>query len=316
MDKLNGDSASPSTLNEARIERERQRWFDGHVKTFDHVWAAWPFVEGVPGSFLRLTKVGQIVTCDPLYYSAGHLRANETHCLFQYTLTGRGFFRDADGEHAIEPGSGFLCEINDPATSYYYGPNYAEPWNFLAVSLEGEAAHVMARELIQTRGPVFKVPPSAPIWHQLQSLKQGQYSTPHVSPMTAVELASMFLVVLSSCSERTADESASLMVKKAVHRLSLPTPLPEVNELADSLHVSREHFSRVFRQQVGVAPQTWINQERINRACRLLCATDFSNKQIASQLGYAEASSFLRAFRRAMNISPQQFRQNAQDANF
>lgn len=315
MDNLNSDSAPPSELDEARVERERQRWFDGHVKTFDHIWAAWPFVEGVPSTFLRLTKVGQIVTCDPLYYSAGHLRANEKHCLFQYTLAGRGFFRDADGEHVIEPGYGFLCEINDPATSYYYGPSYTKPWIFLAVSLEGEAAHVMTRELIQTRGPVFKVPSSAPIWHQLQNLRQGQYNTPHVSPMTAVELASMFMVVLSGCSERPADESASLMVKKAVHRLSLPTPLPEVNELADSLHVSREHFSRVFRQQVGVSPQTWINQERINRACRLLCATDFSNKQIASQLGYAEASSFLRAFRRAMNISPQQFRQNAQDTN-
>ena len=315
MDILNSTAAPHYERDEAKAERERQRWFDGHVKTFEHIWAVWPFVEGVPDTFLRLTKIGQIVTCDPLYYSAGHLRANEKHCLFHYTLSGRGFFRDATGEHLIEPGHGFLCEINDPATSYYYGPNYAEPWIFLAVSLEGEAAHVMTRELIRTRGPVLKVPLGAPIWHQLQSLKLGQYNTPHVSPMTAVELAAMFLVVLAGCGECPSDEPADLMVKKALHRLSLPTPLPEVNELANSLHISREHFSRVFRQQVGVAPQTYINQERINRACRLLCATDFSNKQIASQLGYAGTSSFLRAFRRAMNLSPQQFRQNAQDSN-
>ena len=293
--------------------RERQRWFDGHIKTFEHVWAVWPFVEGVPASFLRLSMVAQFVTSDPLYYSSGRWRANEEHVLFQYTLAGRGFFRDGAGQYVIEPGQGFLCAINDPATSYHYGAQEHEPWRFLAVCLDGEAARVMARELVESRGPIFKMPLDAPIWHQLQSLKQGQYSTPHLSPMAVVELASMLFVALSNSGERESEEPADMLVKKAMHRLALPTPLPEIGELAASLHVSREHFSRVFRRQMGVSPQEWINQERINRACRLLCATDFSNKQIAFQLGYNETSSFVRAFRRAMKFSPQQFRQNAQD---
>ncbi len=292
---------------------ERQKWFDVHVKTFEHVWAVWPFVEELPPSFPRLSMVAQFVTCDQRYYSSGLMRSDETHCVFQYTLEGRGFFRDGSGEYPIEAGQGFLCAINDPATSYYYGEQNGKPWRFLAVCLEGEAAHVMVRDLVETRGPIFRVPLDAPIWRQLQNLRGGQYSTPHVSPMTAVDLASMMMVVLAQSGESRGEERADMLMKKALHRLSLPTPLPEINDLAQSLHVSREHFSRVFRRQMGVSPQQWIGQERINRACRLLCSTDFSNKQIAFQLGYDETSSFVRAFRRAMHLSPQQFRQSMQD---
>ena len=36
------------------------------------------------------------------YYCEGRFRTGEMQILFQYTLSGRGIFRDADGEHPIE----------------------------------------------------------------------------------------------------------------------------------------------------------------------------------------------------------------------
>lgn len=291
---------------------EQQRWYDEHIKTFEHIWATWPYVIGAPISFLRLSMVAEQRTRNRRYFSSGKFRFEETHCLFQYTLKGSGCFRNATGEHEVGPGIGFLCAIDDPETAYYYQEGSGE-WRFLSVCLEGEAARVMVRELVSRHGPIFKVPLDAPIWHQLQNFKSGQYSVPQVSLLTAVELASMFLVALSQSVAQAEEEPADVLMKKAMQRLSSPMPLPEIGDLAASLHVSREHFSRVFRRRMGVCPQHWMNQERINRACRLLRATDLSNKQLAHQLGYKETSSFVRAFRRTMNATPQQFRQTAQD---
>lgn len=292
--------------------QDQQKWYSEHVTTFENLWTSWPYVAGTIASFPRLSMVAEHQTDNPRYYSSGRLRRDENHCVFIYTLEGNGYFRDGDGEYRVGVGEGFLCAIDDLETSYYYGDQNQGVWHFLSVCVEGEAAQVMVHDLVKSRGPIFKVALNAPLWRQLQSLKAGDYSWPHMSMVTSVELASMLMLVLWQGSDRVPEESADILIKKAMHRLSLPSPLPEIGELADSLHVSREHFSRVFRRHVGVSPQSWINQERISRACRLLCTTEMSNKQLAHQLGYEQPSSFLRAFRRATQMTPQQFRHNAQ----
>ena len=304
------DGEGPSATYQRELER--QKWFDEHVATFEHMWAVWPYIADAPRSLGRLSAFAQHRTNDRRYYSCGRVRCTETHCVFQYTIKGNGYFRDAKGEHRVGPGQGFLCAIDDEQTSYYYGNGDGEDWQFFSICLEGENARAAVGELVETRGPIFKVPLEAPIWRQLQSLRTEQYSMPHLSLMTLVELASMLLVVLWQSDKRALHEPTNELVKKALHRLSLPSPLPEVRALANSLSISREHLSRVFHQQMGISPQNWIHQERINRACRLLCASDASNKQIAFQLGYEQTSSFVRAFTRTMNLTPQQFRQRAQ----
>ncbi len=307
------DAGAPGVSSAQHLtEDEYLSWYSEHITSFENLWTSWPYVAGALPSFPRLSMVAEYRTADARYFSSGRLRRDEKHCVFQYSLEGAGYFRDAAHEYRVGPGEGFLCAINDEATSYYYGDQSPTAWHFLAVCVEGEAARIMVRDLIAAHGPIFKVPLDAALWHQLQSLKAGEYSSPHMSMMTALELTSMLMMTLWQVGVRAPEEPADMLMKKAMHRLSLPSPLPEIGELAASLHVSREHFSRVFRRHTGVSPQNWVNQERISRACRLLCTTDLSNKQLAHQLGYDQPSSFLRAFRRATQMTPQQFRHNAQ----
>jgi hypothetical protein len=49
------------------------------------------------------------------YMNQGRFRQAETHCLFEYTLSGEGVFKNAAGAKRVPPGFGFLCKINDPS---------------------------------------------------------------------------------------------------------------------------------------------------------------------------------------------------------
>ena len=78
----------------------------------------------------------------------------------------------------------------------------------------------------------------------------------------------------------------------------------EVQALADACELSRSHFSRAFKRSTGVAPQLWIQQQRIVRARKLLRGSDLSLSQIALECGFCDQAHFCRSFGRAVGDTP------------
>lgn len=68
-------------------------------------------------------------------------------------------------------------------------------------------------------------------------------------------------------------------------------------------------FRRLFTQYLGVSPQTYIQQHRLQVAQNLLTSTDLSIRTIAERLGFANTSAFTRLFTTKLGISPTQHRQ-------
>ena len=110
-------------------------------------------------AFPRVTLIESERQDAPSYRHEGRYRQKERHCLFKYTLSGRGVFRDGAGEHPLPAGTGFLCEIRDPETAYYYPPDGTEPWVFVYATLVGDPAAGMVRELTGRYGPVYAIEP-------------------------------------------------------------------------------------------------------------------------------------------------------------
>ncbi len=71
--------------------------------------------------------------------------------------------------------------------------------------------------------------------------------------------------------------------------------------------VSREHFSRRFARQAGVAPQTWRIIRRLNEARRRL-RLDEPIAGLAADLGFADQSHLGRLFRQAFGVTPLGYR--------
>lgn len=74
-------------------------------------------------------------------------------------------------------------------------------------------------------------------------------------------------------------------------------------ELALALSVSERQLRRQFQKAFGCAPQSWLRDERLNKARHLL-ATASSVKEVAYTLGFTQPSQFCRDFKRKFGVTP------------
>jgi AraC family transcriptional regulator len=79
-----------------------------------------------------------------------------------------------------------------------------------------------------------------------------------------------------------------------------------VEELARTVGMSRFHFSRLFREQVGRSPYQHLLATRLDSAARLLRARECNVTEAALTVGFQDLSRFSQAFRRHLGCSPNQ----------
>ncbi len=86
--------------------------------------------------------------------------------------------------------------------------------------------------------------------------------------------------------------------------------LHEVGDYASLLHISAGHLSEVVKTQSGKPAIKHIHERLVLEARRLLFHTHNSLKEIAFDLGFADASYFNRFFKRETGVTPAEYRAN------
>lgn len=81
-----------------------------------------------------------------------------------------------------------------------------------------------------------------------------------------------------------------------------------VLEYARALGVTPEHLSRVVHRETGTTASEIIHRRVLLEAKRMLRYTDASVATIADELSFADASHFVRSFKRAFGHTPRRFR--------
>jgi len=84
-----------------------------------------------------------------------------------------------------------------------------------------------------------------------------------------------------------------------------------VEELASEANLSRIHYGRCFRQLTNESPNRYLILKRVERACVLLTQTDWAIDAVARSIGYADIYFFSRQFRKVMQRSPSQYREDS-----
>ena len=81
-----------------------------------------------------------------------------------------------------------------------------------------------------------------------------------------------------------------------------------LRDLATRAGLSVHHFARAFRTSAGVTPRVYVEEQRIERAKRLLAESDHSLAEIAIETGLGTQSRFTTTFKRRTGFTPAQFR--------
>ncbi|MFI4876504.1 MAG: helix-turn-helix domain-containing protein [Blastopirellula sp. JB062] len=81
-----------------------------------------------------------------------------------------------------------------------------------------------------------------------------------------------------------------------------------IDDVVKELGMPRRRFTHIFRRLTG---ETWLNyvqRKRVQHACRLLEESDRTIASIAFECGFAELSTFYRAFRKICDVTPKAWR--------
>ena len=79
-------------------------------------------------------------------------------------------------------------------------------------------------------------------------------------------------------------------------------------DLAQLLNMSQFHFSRLFKQSIGITPHQYLSQQRVERAKKLLKKTDRLIIDIALECGFSSHSHLSKKFRQLTGMTPKVYR--------
>ncbi|SFQ35565.1 transcriptional regulator, AraC family with amidase-like domain [Variovorax sp. OK605] len=86
-----------------------------------------------------------------------------------------------------------------------------------------------------------------------------------------------------------------------------------IEELADSVGVSRRTFSRVFAKDANMTPSAFVEQVRVDFSRKLLEETDLPLKTVAFRCGFHSANHMRVIFAKRLDTTPREYRRRFRD---
>lgn len=111
------------------------------------------------------------------------------------------------------------------------------------------------------------------------------------------------------------EETGGIEEVAAYIREHYADPELSISAIAEAFGVSTARLSLSFKERNRVSPNEYLAILRVERSKQLLTETELSIKEIAVNVGYYDASSFIRRFKQITGVTPLQYRRSKEDTN-
>jgi len=250
-------------------------------------------------------NTGYEIRQNETYDWSGRHRGRAPFVVLQHTISGQGMLRYERHSQALRAGDTML--VIAPHDHRYWLPE-GKSWEHFWVSMNGAEALRIHRSILATAGPVLRL--TQPTIDRLAAcclrLLRGTFTAGGASAI-AYE-ATMALhdeVFARSAPEQSVSHPMQPVIDHVLAHLEADLP---VDELAAISSMSRAHFSRAFKDTVGLPPARYVLDQKLQATAKLLANTGLPIKEVALSCGFADANYFSKVFRRAYGHSPSEHR--------
>lgn len=242
------------------------------------------------------------------------------HAAVELTLIERGHVRYTVGrqEHWVEAGDVMVVPRDaDHTTTFETGMRGVALW--LGDDLVARAADAMGPEVAQgalAPGVLARGRGGSERLRALLGALADEVADGEIGHARAAEAIGESVVIeLLRRAPRAASEARDPRILRAIARMreEYSDPLG-VDDLARTAGMSRFHFSRLFRDEVGVAPYQYLLRVRVARATELLQGGHASVTEAALAAGFTDLGRFARTYKRHTGRLPTEVRRGARSA--
>ncbi|MEK4044197.1 AraC family transcriptional regulator [Paenibacillus sp. FSL H8-0048] len=234
--------------------------------------------------------------------------------LLHYIESGSGVFRTE--QHTYELGAGD-CFLIHPGQLVSYISDQQEPWRYRWAAFTGGDAGQLAQQAGFTPlAPVLSTAGGSVIPGALAGMMSAFYANKESAALTS--LGYLYLIageaaelLVSSTRLPGAESQIKRTVKQMIHYMASQYAHPvSIEQMCGSLGYNRAYLSRIFKQETGLSPVTYLLKLRVEKSRQLLRERpELSVEQVAASVGLTDALYFSRQFKRFYRQSPTAYRQ-------
>lgn len=252
---------------------------------------------------VKLYEIGK-QACPPSYSYGPIMRK---HYIFHYLFQGKGTLHLNGQQYHIEAHQGFLLSPNVLA---YYEADYEDPWNYAWVHLDGAKAN----EYFSAAGLTIE----QPVFEQkcdsdeidLIMMKLIEHNDREMYCIGKIYELFDCILAQSVTKTRVNIDTKLIYMKKIIDFISIKYSEPiHMNDIAKACGLERSYMTRLFKDATKQTPYEYLNAYRIKKACHLLESGGSSIQNIAYAVGYSDAFTFSKAFKRQVGVAPSEFRE-------
>ncbi len=82
----------------------------------------------------------------------------------------------------------------------------------------------------------------------------------------------------------------------------------DIDKLADIVHMSRYHYTRLFKQHTGMTPYNYYQNVKFDKLKEMLCDNNLSIAQVFDECGVDYNGSLAKKFKQEIGMTPSQYR--------
>lgn len=205
-----------------------------------------------------------------------------------------------------------------PGVVYAYGPSIAHritsdpstPMLKYYIDFVGKAANQLLAKSALAPGKVVQLSSPQEVIDIFEVLQREGMSESGLGPKNCAALLPFLIMKINELAiPYGAPDLRSVetydRVKRVIEQQLLS--LRSVEEAARACHIDPSYLARLFQRFGHTTPHRFMTKLKMNRAATLLLDQGMFVKEVAQQLGFADAFHFSRTFKRIYGVSPERF---------